>query len=180
MKNYLLLLFTIMGIASAAYSQSYIGYLADKVEIKDSTGKKIVKKARKGDGVLVYTLHVYHGKKYKVHHINSSKDGFINREEVLLEKSVPYTALTMEEIKQAIRDTEMRDPVIKMYNNTEDKLSFKFGKQEFELNPQERVSLKIESGRYYYKLKTKGYDPYYGVEHLENHRLYDWEFYIGK
>ncbi len=180
MKKLILLITFGLGTLTMSHAQSYIGYLSNRVDIMDSSGRNVVKKTRKGDGVLVYTLEVYHGKKYKVHHINSGKDGFIHREHVLLEKSVPYTAQTMDDIKQAIKDTEMRDPMIKMYNNTDDKLNFKFGKQEIELNPQERMSMKLTSGRYYYKLKTKGYDPYYGVEVLENHRLYDWEFYIGK
>jgi hypothetical protein len=180
MKKLVFLFMAFFAMAITAHSQSYIGYMSDKVDIMDSTGKVIVKRARKGDGVLVYTLQVYQGKKYKIHHINSSKDGYIFREDVLLEKSVPYTAQTLEEIKQAIRDTEMRDPLLKMYNNTDGKLTFKFGKEQYELNPKERVTVKLTSGKYYYKLKTKGYDPYYGVEILENHRLYDWEFYLGK
>lgn len=161
-------------------AQSYIGYLADNVELRDSSGQKITKKAKKGDGVLIYTLDVFDGDKYKVHHINSAKDGYIFRKDVLLEKSVPYTAQTMDEIKQAIRDTEMRLPVLKLYNNTKDKLSLKFGKEEIVLKPQERTSMRMDKGKYYYKLRMPGFDPYYGVEILEEHKLYDWEFYVGK
>lgn len=180
MKKLLLVFAATIGCLCVAKAQSYIGYLSERVDIMDSTGKKVTKRGFKGDGVLVYTLDVYDGKKYKVHHINSGKDGYIRREQVLLEKSVPYIAQSMDEIKQAIRETEMRDPMIKMYNNTDGLLYFKFGKEEITLNPQERVAMKMSSGRYYYKLKTKGYTPYYGVERLENHHLYDWEFYIGE
>ncbi len=176
-----LLLFTLLSwLTLSAGAQSYIGYLAQNIELKDSLDKKVTKKGRKGDGVLVYNLEVYKGGKYKVHHINSGKDGFIYRKDVLLQKSVPYTAQTMDEIKQAILETEMKDPLIKMYNNTKDKLSIKFGKEDIVLAPQERMSLKMNKGRYYYKLKMPGYDPYYGVEILEDHRLYDMEFFIGK
>lgn len=164
----------------SANSQSYIGYLVDNIEVKDSLNEKIVKKGRKGDGVLVYNLDVYQGGKYKIHHINSGKDGFILRKEVLLQKSVPYTAQSLDDIKKAILETEMKDPMVNMYNNTKDRISIKYGKENIELAPQEKMSLKMTKGKYYYKFKLPGVDPYYGVEVLEDHRLYDMEFYVGK
>lgn len=179
MKTLQTLLFLLV-FSIASKSQSYIGYLADNVELRDSTDEKVTKKGRKGDGVLVYTLDVYKGGKYKVHHINSGKDGFIFRKDVLLQKSVPYTAQTLSEIKQAILETEMKDPVVNMYNNTKDKISIKYGKENINLAPQERLSLKLAKGKYYYKFKLPGVDPYYGVEVLEDHRLYDMEFYVGR
>jgi hypothetical protein len=177
-----LLIITIYSLvfALSANSQSYIGYLVDNIEVKDSLNDRIVKKARKGDGVLVYTLDVYQGGKYKIHHINSGKDGFIQRKDVLLQKSVPYTAQSLNDIKKAILETEMKDPMINMYNNTKDKISIKYGKENIELAPQEKMSLKMAKGKYYYKFKLPGIDPYYGVEVLEDHRLYDMEFYVGK
>ena len=176
----ILIFTTVVLLALEAKSQSYIGYLAANIELKDSSNTKVTKKGRKGDGVLVYNLDVYEGGKYKVHHINSGKDGYILRKDVLLQKSVPYTAQTMDEIKQAILETEMKDPMLQLYNNTKKSLSIKFGKEDIVLAPQERMSLKMNKGRYYYKLKMPGYDPYYGVEVLEDHRLYDMEFFVGK
>lgn len=176
--NYIV--FLILLISFSSRSQSYIGYLADNIELKDSLDAKTIKKCKKGDGVLVYNLDVFKGGKYKVHHINSGKDGFIYRKDVLLQKSVPYTAQSLDDIKKAILETEMKDPMLKFYNNTKDKLSIKFGKENIVLAPQERMSLKMAKGKYYYKFKMDGIDPYYGVEVLEDHRLYDMEFYIGK
>lgn len=180
MKHFILPLLTSLLFAFTANSQSYIGYLVDNIEIKDSLNDKIVKKGRKGDGVLVYNLDVYQGGKYKVHHINSGKDGFILRKDVLLQKSVPYTAQSLDDIKKAILETEMKDPMLKFYNNTKDKISIKYGKENIELAPQEKLSMKMAKGKYYYKFKLPGVDPYYGVEVLEDHRLYDMEFYVGR
>ena len=175
---FIILTSTLMALTADA--QSYIGYLVDNIEIKDSLNEKIVKKGRKGDGVLVYNLNVYEGGKYKVHHINSAKDGFILRKDVLLQKSVPYTAQSIDDIKKAILETEMKDPMLKFYNNTKGKIQIKYGKENIELAPQEKLSLKMAKGKYYYKFKLQGVDPYYGVEVLEDHRLYDMEFYVGR
>jgi hypothetical protein len=176
----LILILTSFLFAITVNAQSYIGYLVDQVEIKDSLNQKIIKKGRKGDGVLVYNLDVYEGGKYKIHHINSGIDGWINRKDILLQKSVPYTAQSLDDIKKAILETEMKDPLLKLYNNTKDKISIKYGKENIELAPQEKMSLKMTKGKYYYKFKMPGVDPYYGVEVLEDHRLYDMEFYVGK
>lgn len=179
MKLIAIILFSFLCTLSAN-AQSYIGYLVDHIEIKDSLNEKTIKKGRKGDGVLVYNLDVFEGGKYKIHHINSGKDGFILRKDVLLQKSVPYTAQSLDDIKKAILETEMKDPMVNMYNNTKGKISIKYGKENIELAPQEKMSLKLAKGKYYYKFKMQGVDPYYGVEVLEDHRLYDMEFYVGK
>lgn len=178
--NSLIIILASLLLAFSAKSQSYIGYLVDNIELKDSLDQKTTKKGRKGDGVLVYNLDVYEGGRYKVHHINSGKDGFILRKDVLLQKSVPYTAQTLDDIKKAILETEMKDPMLKFYNNTKGKISIKYGKENIELAPQEKLSMKMAKGKYYYKFKMQGIQPFYGVEVLEDHRLYDMEFYVGK
>ena len=180
MKKLLTTIAIMMALTLTGKAQSYTGYITSDINLMDSTGEKVIKKCRKGDGILIYTLDVYKGGKYKIHHINGVKDGFISRKDVLLAQSVPYTALTMDEIKQAIRDTEMKRPMLKLFNNTSDKLSLKFGKEQITLAPKERMELRLEKGKYYYKLVMPGFDPYYGIERLEEHRMYDWEFYVGK
>ena len=175
MKTIKLIIFLTIAITSQAYSQTYLGYLTSDVSIIDSTGSKIIKKANKGDGILIYTLDLFNKDNYRVHHINGNKDGFL-----LLVKSVPYLASTKDEIKQAIVDSEMSMPLLKLYNNTKGKLSLKFGKEKIEMKPQERLAVKFNKGKYYYKLAFEGQQAYYGVEVLTEHKMYDWEFYLGK
>ena len=175
-------IFTILALvfASPAFAQTYLGYITSDVNIVDSTGEKVTKKSRKGDGILIYTLDLYGKDNYKVHHINGNRDGFLSRKNILLVKSVPYLAMTQEEIKQAIIDSEMKMPLLKLYNNTKGKLSLKFGNEKIVLKPQERMELKMNKGKYYYKLAIEGQEAYYGVEVLAEHKMYDWEFYLGK
>lgn len=180
MKTIKLLTILTIALASQAYSQTYLGYLTSDVSITDSTGAKVIKKSKKGDGILIYTLDLYSKDNYKVHHINGNKDGYLSRKDILLVKSVPYLAQTQDEIKQAIIDSEMKMPVLKLYNNTKGKLSLKFGSEKIELKPQERLSVKMNKGKYYYKLAMEGQQAYYGVEVLTEHKMYDWEFYLGK
>jgi len=180
MKTFKLLIAFTVAVFSQSYAQTYLGYLTSDVNITDSTGSKVTCGSKKGDGILIYTLDLYGKDSYKVHHINKNKDGFLSRQNILLVKSVPYLAQTQDEIKQAIMDSEMKMPVLNLYNNTKGKLSLKMGKEQIEMQPQERLSMKMNKGKYYYKLALEGQQAYYGVEVLTEHKMYDWEFYLGK
>ncbi len=170
-----LLFFLFFSFPILSHSQSYLGYATQHVDLIDSNYTTI-KTVAKGDALFVISLDVQQGH-YNVIHIKSNKEGFIPRKNVALERVVPQIE---ENIFSSIKQSDVKDPIIKVYNNSKMALTIKLNNTFYEINPKDRTTIHLKAGRYYFRVSNPDMDPYYGSEVLDDYKLYEWEFYIGE
>ena len=156
------------------FSQSYLGYSTQHTELIDSTYATI-RTVAKGDGLFIISLEAQHGY-YSVIHIKSNKEGFIPRKNVVLERVVPQVE---ENIFSSIKQSDVRDPIIKISNTSKIAMTVKLNNTLYEIQPKEKRTIHLKTGKYYFRVSTPDIAPYYGSEELDEFKLYEWEFYIG-
>lgn len=164
----------VVSTLNIAYPQSYLGYVNHPTELIDTLYKPI-RSVSKGDALFVISLDSQFGH-YNVVHIKSNKEGFIPRKHVSLERVVPQTE---DNIFSSIKKSEVRDPVIKIFNSSRIPISVKLNNTIYDISPKERTTIHLKAGRYYYRVSNPEIEPYYGSEELDEYKLYEWEFYIG-
>lgn len=176
MKQRILFAFLLFFLSvTFAFSQSYLGYSILNTDLIDTTYKPI-KHITKGDALFVISLEAQQGH-YNVIHIKSNTEGFIPRKNVMLERVVPQTE---ENLFSTIKQSEVRDPIVKVFNNSKAGMTVKLNDTLYEIRPKEKTTIHLKPGKYYYRISTADINPYYGTEILDEYKLYEWEFYIGE
>lgn len=163
-----------IGLLNALYAQSYLGYANQQTDLIDTLNRPI-RSITKGDALFVISLDAQFGH-YNVVHIKSNKEGFIPRKCISLERVVPQTE---DNIFSSIKTSEVKDPVIKIFNSSRIPISVKLNNTIYDINPKERTTIHLKAGKYYYRVSNPAIEPYYGSEEVDEYKLYEWEFYIG-
>lgn len=172
-KVYFTFLFFLF-LSSHSFCQSYLGYVNTGSELIDSNNRQI-KHIPKGDAVFIISLDIQFGH-YNVVHIKSSKEGFLPRKNILIERVIPQTESN---VFNSIKKSDVKDPILKVMNGSKYGLILKIDNIFYEINPKEKKAIHLTKGRHYYRVSSPYMEPYYGTETLDEFHLYEWEFYIG-
>jgi hypothetical protein len=174
MKHFLILHTFFLAFLTNAFGQSYLGYISKATELID-TNRTIVKHLPKGDAVFLISLELQEGY-YNIVHIKSNKEGFIPRKDVVIERVIPQTEGN---VFTSIKTSDVKDPIIKVFNNSKYAMTVKINDVLYELQAKEKRAIHLKNGRLYYRVSSQYIEPYYGTEIIENFHLYEWEFYIA-
>ena len=172
-KTNLTFLFTLL-FTLPAFCQSYLGYVNVGCELIDTNYREI-KHIPKGDAVFIISLDIQFGH-YNIVHINSSKEGFLPRRNVIIERVIPQTESN---VFNAIKKSEIKNPILKIMNSSKYAMILKIDNMFYEINAKEKKAIHLTKGRHYYRVSSPYMEPYYGTEILDEFHLYEWEFYIG-
>ncbi len=174
MKHFLISITFFLAFLTNAFGQSYLGYIGKSTELID-TNRAIIKHLPKGDAVFLTSLELQEGH-YNIVHIKSNKEGFIPRKDVVIERVIPQTEGN---VFTSIKTSDVKDPIIKVFNNSKYGMTVKINSVLYELQPKEKRTIHLKNGRLYYRVSCQYIEPYYGTELIENFHLYEWEFYIA-
>jgi hypothetical protein len=174
MTKYYFSTYFILFLTFQTYCQSYLGYVNTTSELIDTNNRQI-KHIPKGDAVFIISLDLQFGH-YNVVHINSSKEGFLPRKNIIIERVIPQTESN---VFNSIKKSEIKDPILKIFNSSKYAMILKIDNIFYEINAKEKKAIHLTKGRHYYRVSSPYMEPYYGTETLDDFHLYEWEFYIG-
>ena len=116
-----------------SFAQSYLGYVDSGTELIDTNNRQI-KHIPKGDAVFIISLDLQFGH-YNVVHINSSKEGFLPRKNVIIERVIPQTESN---VFNSIKKSEIKDPILKIMNSSKYAMILKIDNIFYEINAKEK------------------------------------------
>jgi len=175
LKSTLPLLISLL-IGGSCMAQSYIAYTTAPVYLTDSTGHHHVDHTGKGDAVILPSLEHKHGM-YRAIHIKNKKEGFINVHDITIEKSIPVSE---SDVFGSVANSDVKDPIIKIHNKSKKMMTIYFNQEKFDLEPQQVTTIRIKAGKYHSKVIIPDVDPIYCYDTLEDYKLYDWNYFVGR
>jgi hypothetical protein len=167
-------IFIIQFLVFNSFCQSYLGYVNNGCELIDTNNRQI-KHIPKGDAVFIISLDLQFGH-YNVVHIKSSKEGFLPRKNIIIERVIPQTESN---VFNSIKKSDIKNPILKIMNSSKYAMILKIDNNFYEINPKEKKAIHLTKGRHYYRVSSPYMEPYYGTEILDEFHLYEWEFYIA-
>jgi hypothetical protein len=158
-------------------AQSYLGYTICPTYLTDSTGHHQVVHTGKGDAIILPSLEHKHGM-YKVVHIRSKKEGFISAHEITIEKAVPVSVES--DLFTALANSDVKDPIIKIHNKSKKTMTVILNQDKYDIEPHQTTTIKTKAGKYHSKVIIPDTDPIYCLDQLEDYKLYDWNYFVGR
>lgn len=173
-KSFLLILF--LGVASLAFSQSYLGWVTKQVNFRQGPGtdQEIISSLKPGTQIFIVSLETQNDF-YNVIDIATDKEGYIHKSFVKLGGLVEKNETGM---FTPSGKTSSNYPEIAIFNNTSLTLTLKLNNEAYNFIPQQKRTITLNPGTYNYRASAPGVIPNIGTEHIESNMGYSWEFYI--
>lgn len=176
MKNLFFFLFTFLILSSNLYSQSYLGWVKKKTNLREgpTTESSILLTLNAGTQIFIESLDTYNGF-YSVIDIETNTEGYIA-------ESYIKTGEVVEKSKDKLFSPSGKisgyDPQVQVFNNTNLYLTLKMNGSTYEFSPMENSTLNISPGFYDFRASAPGVIPTSGSQNLESNMGYSWEFYV--
>ncbi len=158
-------------------STYHIAYTTTNVNLREkpSTQSDILEKIGKGDILFLDILEETDGF-YKVHVLNSSKEGYVSKKYVDLGKTISKPT---KGAFQVLRNSGYNEPPkAEIYNNTDVVLSLTIGGKHYSFKPRSKKKIVLEPGLLYYMASAPGVNPKFGTQEFKKGDEYTWEFII--
>lgn len=175
----LLCFLILLGCSFKGYTQAYLAYAKEHVELTDSQFVK-VKSIPKGEALYIlphkthHGLHLHNGYYWAVH-VRTHQEGFVPAHLVKVEDEIPFN---IEGPVSSSTSSDIQNPVVEIKNSTKHTMLIKLGEEEHEIEPHKTKTLHLKKGKYYYRVSLPEMDHYYAVEYLDEYKLYTWDFYV--
>ena len=163
-------------VSCGCVAQSYIAYTTDPLYLTDSCGHHQIVHTGKGDGLILPSLVHHHGM-YKAIHIRSKKEGYVNVHEITIEKTLNGSE---SDLFGALASSDVKDPIIKVHNKSKQTMTVMLNQEKYEVEPHQVATIKVKAGKYHSKVLMEDADPIYCFDTLEDYKLYDWNYSLGK
>jgi len=175
-KLYFVLFFFIMASNHIVFSQAYLGYTNDKVNLRDGAGTEfsVLRELPKFSNLFIFNKTLVNNY-YHVIDIETSTEGYVYKDYVEFDKVVPKSN---EKIFQPSGKISSLNPEISITNQTDRELTLKLNNTNYSFNSNETRRFSVEPGNYDFVASCPGVIPYYGSDLLEKNILYTWTFYI--
>lgn len=168
------LLFISFALSTGCLAQAYIGYTVGPIYLSDSLGHHQVAHTGKGDAIILPSLAHQHGK-YKVIHVKSKKEGFVNVHDITIEKSLPNSD---SDIMASLTNSEVKDPVIKVHNKSKQPMVILLNQEKYQIEAHQTATIQVKAGKYHSKVLIANTEPIYCFDNLEDYKMYDWNYFV--
>ena len=158
-------------------STYHIAYTTANVNLRDkpSVQSDILGKIGKGDILFLDILEEVDGF-YKVHVLNSSKEGYVSKKYVDLGRTISKPT---KGAFQVLRNSGFNEPPkAEIFNNTDLVLSLTIGGKQYAFKPRSKKKIVLEPGLLYYMASAPGVNPKFGTQEFKKGDEYTWEFII--
>lgn len=151
---------------SSGFSQLYLGWVTKQVNLRlvQGTDFEVISSLRPGTQVFIISLEAENDF-YNIIDISTNKEGYIH-------KSFVEVGDVVEEDENKIctpkSETSSYDPEVELLNNTSLTLTLKLNNETYSFNPQQKKTLTLSPGLYYYRASAAGVIPKIGTEYLES------------
>jgi|TARA_B110000977_G_scaffold183771_1_gene246723 hypothetical protein len=158
-------------------AQSYLGYVTKTVNfrVEANTDSEVISSLNRGTALFVESKHLTNGF-YLVLDIATDQEGFVHSGFVELDRELLKNT---DGIFTPVGKTDSSNPIIKIHNNTEIRLTLKLNNDLYVFLPQQRKTLTLIAGSYEYRASAAGVLPDYGTEVMQGNYEYEWSFYIS-
>ena len=176
MKRKLLFVLTLLLISSNLYSQSYLGWVKKKTNLREepSSSSTILLTLNKGSQIYIESLETINGF-YSVIDIETNTEGYIAESYIKVGDEVERSKERLFSPSGKIAEY---DPEVEIFNNTSLNLTLKLNETIYKFSPQEKYTLKLSSGYYDFRASAPGVIPVSGNDNLQSNMGYSWEFYV--
>jgi hypothetical protein len=175
MKKYLLAILVTL-LSNIVYSQSYLGWVTSKVNLRQGPGTDYEAIASLSQGKQIFIISIdTENDFYNVIDIATDKEGYIHKNYVKIGDLVEKNESGM---FTPSGKALSKDPEIEIFNNTDLKLSLKLNSESHAFNPYEKKTILLNPGIYNYRASAPGVIPNFGNEYIEGNTRYTWQFYI--
>jgi len=176
MKNKILLVFAFLILASNLYSQSYLGFVKKKTNLReDATSESsILLTLKAGTQIFIESLDTYNGF-YSVIDIETNTEGYIAESYITIGEVIEKSK---DQLFSPSGKISGYDPQIQVFNNTNLNLTLKINESVYQFSPRETSTLNISPGFYEFRASAPGVIPTSGSQNLEGNMGYSWEFYV--
>ncbi len=177
MKRFIASLLLFFCFVTLLNAQSYLGYVTKQVNFRtqSNTSCKVISSLQPGTALFVVSKQKINGF-YTVLNIETDQEGFVHANYVQLDKILPKNE---NGIFTPIGKISQDEPIIKIHNDTELKLTLKLNSDLYTFSPQERKVLVLPPGSYTYRASAPGVLPDHGVEKIQGNYEYKWSFYVA-
>lgn len=176
MNRKLFFIFTLLIISSNLYSQSYLGWVKKKTNLREepNSSSSLLLSLNPGTQIYIVSLETIN-EFYNVIDIETNTEGYIAESFIKVGDVVEKST---ERLFSPTGKIAAYDPEVEIYNNTDLNLTLKLNDTIYRFSPQERNTLKLSSGFYEFRASAPGVIPVSGNNNLESNMGYSWEFYV--
>lgn len=159
-----------------AFGQHYLGQTIKSVNLRISPDidSEIIKKLEAKQSIFIFGIEIENNF-YHVIDIANDIEGYLHKDYVKLIKPI---ARNQGETFTKDNDIEEYNSKVKIYNNTNRKLTLRLNSSIYFFIQYERKEIDISSGYYDILASSSGVIPYSGGDDLISKTAYSWEFYI--